>query len=252
MSYRLVPGPATTILLVDENRILADVLAMRLREEPSVGATAVAGSVAEAMSVLPGLRPDLLLVEYGGRGELALRLMAELRGSGSSASVVVLSELCDARAVFAALEAGARGWVTKDSTFAALWDALREVRIGRMVLSPSVLEPVIERALDSVRRESPAARQDFVADLTPREYEVLQCLVAGLSKKEVAARLFLSINTVRTHVQHLLRHADEHTTLALVAAARDLGVTGVGELHVVSSLPGPRGAQPRRQMAPEA
>ena len=252
MSSHLAQGPVCAVLLVDENRIFADVLAMRLREEPSVRAAAVAGSVQEAMPILPVLRPDLVLVEYGARGDLALRLLTALAGSASSPSVVVLSDLRDARAVMAALEAGARGWVTKDSTFASLWQALREVRVGHMVLSPSVLEPVVDRALDSVRRESSAARHDFVADLTPREYEVLQCLVAGLNKKEVAARLFLSVNTVRTHVQHLLRHADEHTTLALVAAARDLGVTGIGDLRLASTSPGPRRAEPHHQLAPEA
>ena len=246
MTSRLTQGPACVILLVDENRIFADVLAMRLREEPSVRAATVAGSVPEATSVLSALQPDIIMVEYGVRGDLALRLMAELAVAGSRASVIVLSDLRDPRAVIAALQAGARGWVTKDSTFTALWEALREVRVGNMVLSPSVLEPVVARALESVRRESPTARHDFVAYLTPREYEVLQCLVAGLNKKEVAARLFLSVNTVRTHVRHLLQHADEHTTMALVAAARDLGVTANGDLRLASLPPNPRREQPRR------
>lgn len=234
------------MLLVDENRIFADVLAMRLREEPSVRSVVVASAVPEGIAALADLHPELVLVEYGSRGDLALRFMAELATAGSAASVVVLSDVRDARAVLAALEAGARGWVTKDSTFTALWEALREIRAGRMALSPAVVEPVVVRALESVRRESPTARHDFVADLTPREYEVLQCLVAGLNKKEVAARLFLSVNTVRTHVRHLLQHADEHSTVALVAAARELGVTGNGDRRLALLVPGRRREQPRR------
>ena len=85
------------------------------------------------------------------------------------------------------------------------------------------------RLLDALRAEKRAERRDFVSDLSPREYEVLRCLVAGMTKKEVAQRLFLSVNTVRTHVQHLLRAADVHTTLALVTAARELDVTGIDD-----------------------
>ena len=58
---------------------------------------------------------------------------------------------------------------------------------------------------------------------------MLRCLVAGMTKKEIAQRLYLSVNTVRTHVQHLLHAADQHTTLALVAAARELDVTGIDD-----------------------
>lgn len=216
---------AFAVLLLDENRIFADVLAMRLRGQRRVRAASVAGSLEEARPVLASLRPEVVLVDYGERGELALRLLADL-STDDAVAVVVLSGVQDDRAVLAALSAGARGWVTKDATFATLWEALREVRAGHLVISPAVLEPVVARALDQHRQAPAPARRDFVADLTPREYEVLQCLVSGMDKKEVAARLFLSVNTVRTHVQHLLRHADEHTTLALVAAARELGVPG--------------------------
>lgn len=225
---QVAEGAPFRILLLDENRIFADVLAMRLREEPQVGDVSVVCSVPEATAILSDLRTDLLLVDYGIGGDLILQLMDELSGLATRPSVLVLSAVQDTRAVVAALESGVRGWVTKDSSFATLWSAVREALLGHMVLSPSVVEPVVVRLLEAIRDEEPSPRRrDFVADLSPREYEVLRCLVAGLSKKEIADRLYLSINTVRTHVQHLLRHADEHTTLALVAAARELGVPGV-------------------------
>ena len=220
-----------TILLVDENRIFADVIAMRLREQAQVDVVAVAGSVAEARKLLVDLRVDLLLVDYQCYDELTHHLATAHPATRDGHSrVLVLSGLRDTRAIFDALESGARGWVAKDSTFESVWRAVQEVMDGRMVLSPSVVEPVVMRMLDAVRQQKPPPeRADFVANLSPRELEVLRLLVAGLSKREIAARLFLSVNTVRTHVQHLLRHADEHTTLALVAAARELGVTGLDE-----------------------
>jgi DNA-binding NarL/FixJ family response regulator len=141
----------------------------------------------------------------------------------------VLSNRNDHRDVVAALESGVRGWTTTDYPFATIWEAVREVANGHMVLSPTVVEPIVAHLLDAVRAARPPGRRDFVGDLSPREYEVLRCLVAGMTKKEIAHRLFLSVNTVRTHVQHLLKAADEHTTLSLVAAARELNVSGIDD-----------------------
>ena len=123
-------------------------------------------------------------------------------------AVLVLSGQSDHRDVVAAFESGVRGWATTDYTFATLWTAVREVASGHMVLSPAAVEPLVSRLLDAIRAEHRDQRRDFVSDLSPREYEVLRCLVAGMTKKEIAQRLYLSVNTVRTHVQHLLRAAD--------------------------------------------
>jgi DNA-binding NarL/FixJ family response regulator len=170
----------------------------------------------------------VLIVDFEVGSDRTGRLLSELYSRPLEHPVVVLSTIADSRTVVAALESGVRGWVNTDASFATLWSAVREVLAGRMVLSSTVVEPLVTRLLEALRRDrSLTHRPDFVAQLSPREMEVLRCLVAGMNKQEIAARLFVSVNTVRTHVQHLLRHADEHTTLALVAAARELGVTGI-------------------------
>jgi two-component system nitrate/nitrite response regulator NarL len=95
-----------------------------------------------------------------------------------------------------------------------------------MYLYPPSVEPVIRRLLD----ERGANRAPtFVDDLSTRELEVLRCLIAGMTRAEVAQRLFISPNTVRTHVQHLLSRARVHSTVALVAAARSAGVGSVDD-----------------------
>jgi DNA-binding NarL/FixJ family response regulator len=216
------------ILVVAGNRIFADVLAIRLREEPQVGAVAVAGSVQEARAVALAIRPAVLLIEGDERDDWPLQLIAELPEPAVQPAVLMLSGSREPGTIVTAFESGVRGWVTTDASFASLWQAIREVLDGDMVLSPSMVEPVIGRLAEALRNERPvSSRRDFVAELSPREYEVLRCLVHGLNRKEIAARLYLSVNTVRTHVQHLLRHADEHSTMALVAAARELGVPGI-------------------------
>ncbi len=216
------------ILVVAGDRIFADVLAMRLREEPQAGAVAVAESAQEARAAALAIRPAVVLLEGDGRDDSALQLIAELPESAVQPAVLVLSDRREPGIIVTAFESGVRGWVATDASFASLWQAICEVRDGHMVLSPSVVEPVIARLVEALRNEKTVpSRRDFVAELSPREYEVLRCLVQGLSRKEIAARLYVSVNTVSTHVQHLLRHADEHTSVALVAAARELGVPGI-------------------------
>jgi DNA-binding NarL/FixJ family response regulator len=216
------------ILVIAGNRIFADVLAARLREEPQVGVVSVAGSVEEARAVALAIRPAVLLIEGDGSDDSPLELIAELPEPAVRPAVLMLSGSPEPGTIVAAFESGVRGWVTTDASFASLWQAIREVRDGDMVLSPTMVEPVIGRLAEALRNEKPvSSRRDFVAELSPREYEVLRCLVQGLNRKEIAARLYLSVNTVRTHVQNLMRHADVHTTMALVAAARELGVPGI-------------------------
>ena len=217
------------ILLVDENRVFADVLAVRLRQEPQVLRVTVAGSVDEARAVMAERQADLLLVDSRTWGDGTAQLTGETATAEDAPAVIVLSGMSDTRTIVAALESGVRGWVTKESTFGTLWEAIREVMEGHMVLSPSVVEPILQRLLEALHQQEASERDDFVADLSPREYEVLRCLVAGLDRQQIAARLYLSINTIRTHVRHLLRRADVHSTLALVAAARRLGVRGIDD-----------------------
>jgi DNA-binding NarL/FixJ family response regulator len=225
------PGDGTvSILVVAGNRIFADVLAMRLREEPEVGAVTLAGSVQEARAAALATRPAVLLIEGDGRDDSHLQLIAELAEPAAWPAILMLSDSREPGTIVTAFESGVRGWVTADASFASLWQAIREVRDGHMVLSPSMVEPVIGRLAEALRNQKAiSSRRDFVAELSPREHEVLRCLVQGLNRKETADRLYLSVNTVRTHVQHLLRHADEHTTVALVAAARELGVPGIDD-----------------------
>lgn len=219
-----------TILLLDDNRVFAEVLAMRLSEQPEVKRVVVVATAQEALTWLNESHADLLLVDHrAASGDQTLEVMHGLSALQDRPAVLVLSSESDHRAVMAAFESGVRGWATTDYSYATLWTAVREVASGHMVLSPPAVEPIVIRLLDALRAEKRAERRDFVSDLSPREYEVLRCLVAGMTKKEVAQRLFLSVNTVRTHVQHLLRAADVHTTLALVTAARELDVTGIDD-----------------------
>lgn len=135
---------------------------------------------------------------------------------------MVLAEKDDPRRAALALQAGACGWVAKDSSLQRLLAVIRGVLRDETHLPPALLTGVL-RELMADRKHRTESEQ-LVESLTPREREVLRCMVAGLGRKAVAERLFLSPHTVRTHMQNVLGKLGVHSTLAAVALARRAGV----------------------------
>lgn len=213
------------LLLVEDSRIFADLLADRMRAEPGVEAVDVASTLSEARADTRRARPDLVLLDFHLGEESGLDLLEELDRMAAPPRVLMLSGDDRPEHVLRALRAGAQGWVTKTAAFDVLMQAIGEVVRGNMYLAPQALGPVLRRMLDRGRGE-----RGFVDDLSPRQLEVLRCVVAGMSRAECAERLHLSINTVRTHMQLLLRRAGVHSTLGLASLARDLGVVGIDDV----------------------
>ncbi|MGW1775140.1 LuxR C-terminal-related transcriptional regulator [Streptomyces sp. NPDC002104] len=231
------------VLVVDDHRIFAESLAAALAAEPDVDVSA-AGSGPAALrclerAVAEGRRFDVLLVdadlvavpagvpaqrESGSAPPAAdgIALVAGVRVSHPAVRTVVLAERDDARRAALALQAGASGWVAKDCSLSRLLAVIRGVLREETHLPPALLTGVL-RELTAARKHRTDSER-LVESLTPREHEVLRCMVAGLGRKDVAARLFLSPHTVRTHMQNVLGKLGVHSTLAAVALARRAGV----------------------------
>ncbi|CAM5527834.1 response regulator transcription factor [Streptomyces atroolivaceus] len=237
------------VLVVDDHRIFAESLAAALAAEPDVDVSA-AGSGPAAQRCLErataeGRRYDVMLVDAelgvlatgGGRTVPAPRgtsdggnggpvdgisLVAGVRSGQPHIRTVVLAEKDDPRRAAMALQAGASGWVAKDCSLQRLLTVIRGVLRDETHLPAALLTGVL-RELTAARRHRTESEQ-LVESLTPREREVLRCMVAGLGRKAVAERLFLSPHTVRTHMQNVLGKLGVHSTLAAVALARRAGV----------------------------
>lgn len=238
------------VLVVDDHRIFAESLAAALAAEPDVDVSA-AGSGPAALrclerAVAEGRRFDVLLVDAdltaaaGSAGPAAvpvqreagsgppppgpdgIALVAGVRVSHPGVRTVVLAERDDPRRAALALQAGASGWVAKDCSLSRLLTVIRGVLREETHLPPALLTGVL-RELTAARKHRTDSER-LVESLTPREHEVLRCMVAGLGRKDVAARLFLSPHTVRTHMQNVLGKLGVHSTLAAVALARRAGV----------------------------
>ncbi|MFD7920801.1 DNA-binding response regulator [Streptomyces sp. NPDC059740] len=242
------------VLVVDDHRIFAESLAAALAAEPDLEVSAAGSAVATVRAVERAAgegRPYAVLLVDAHLGEAqgqpagsvasaagaerdGIQLITAVHTDHPALHAVVLAERDDPRQAAAALAAGAAGWVAKDSSLARLVAVVRGVLRGETHLPPALLTGVLRELTAARRYRSESER--LVAALTPREQEVLRCMVAGLGRKAVAERLFLSPHTVRTHMQNVLGKLGVHSTLAAVALARKAGVGPVDT--------GPRGPGP--------
>ncbi|MEU8923763.1 response regulator transcription factor [Kitasatospora sp. NPDC048545] len=152
-----------------------------------------------------------------------ITLLARLRRAHPGLRAVVLATADDPHRAARALHAGATGWVAKESSLARLLAVVRGVLRDETHLPPALLTGVI-RELTTARRDRTESER-LVDTLTPREKQILRCMVAGLGRQAVAERLYLSPHTVRTHMQNVLGKLGVHSTLAAVAVARRAGVS---------------------------
>ncbi|MFJ4472731.1 LuxR C-terminal-related transcriptional regulator [Streptomyces sp. NPDC089424] len=244
------------VLVVDDHRIFAESLAAALAAEPDVEVSAAGSGPAAVRSLeraaAEGRRFDVLLVDAdlggtapgirsalpvqdGGEGVVdGISLVAGVRVAQPAVRVVVLAEKDDPRRAALALQAGASGWVAKDCSLSRLLTVIRGVLRDETHLPPALLTGVL-RELTAARRHRTESER-LVESLTPREREVLRCMVAGLGRKAVAERLYLSPHTVRTHMQNVLGKLGVHSTLAAVALARRAGV-GPADLGPTPRIP---------------
>ncbi|MFD4659906.1 LuxR C-terminal-related transcriptional regulator [Kitasatospora sp. NPDC058444] len=152
-----------------------------------------------------------------------ITLLARLRRAHPGLRAIVLATADDPLRAARALHAGATGWVAKESSLARLLAVVRGVLRDETHLPPALLTGVI-RELTTARRDRTESER-LVDTLTPREKQILRCMVAGLGRQAVAERLYLSPHTVRTHMQNVLGKLGVHSTLAAVAVARRAGVS---------------------------
>jgi DNA-binding NarL/FixJ family response regulator len=147
----------------------------------------------------------------------ALTLCAEASGHDHPPCIIVLSVSAEADRILAAIRAGAVAWVRKDESAGHLLHVISRVARGETWVPPSELGQVFRLLLDEQDR---LRDDDPLATLTPRERDVLLHVAAGADRKEVAERLHLSVNTVRTHMQSLMAKLGVHSALEAVALTR--------------------------------
>ncbi|MEA2637292.1 MAG: hypothetical protein QOE18_349 [Chloroflexota bacterium] len=188
---------STTIrlVIVDDHSVVREGLRAFLRLQEGIDVVGEAAGADEAIRVAAAASPDVVLLDLvmpDGDGVGAIRRLLEV---APGVRVLVLTSFADDAQIFAAVAAGAAGYLLKDVDPAALADAIRDVHAGRPALHPSVAARLMRRGDDSARRHG---------DITAREHDVLRLMVEGLPNKQIAQRLGIGEKTVKTHVSRVL------------------------------------------------
>ncbi|HEX4110016.1 MAG TPA: response regulator transcription factor [Solirubrobacteraceae bacterium] len=199
---------AIRVLIVDDQRVVRDGLSMLVDLMEGIEVIGTAQDGAEALEVADRDRPDVVLMDLNMPvldGAAATRRIGQtLPGT----QVLVLTTYANDEALFPALQAGARGYLTKDASAEEIEQAIRAVADGQTHLDPAVQQRLVAAVLDGPR-QAPASAEENAAPverpdaLTPREIEVLGLIADGLSNAEIAEMLVVSAATVKTHVNRV-------------------------------------------------
>lgn len=203
-----------SVLLADDHALFAEALQARLSREPDLRPVSVAYTADHLRTQVKRDHPGVVVLDMAFGPENGVVLAGYVRDVSPTSRVVMLTGTDSVSSVVAALRCGVRAWLPKTVRPEQLVRAIRGVARGEAWVPPDMLG----RVLTSLVGAEPQ-RPDPLAALTPREREVLQCMVDGLNRHQIAKRLHVSANTVRTHTQNLLAKLGVHSTLESVALA---------------------------------
>ena len=214
------------VLVVDDHAVVRRGLLAFLDSEPDLEVVGDADGGRHALEMLKqldaeGRRPDVILMDLQMEPLDGIESTREVRARYDDVEVVALTSFAEEERVYAALEAGASGYLLKDADADEVAAAVRAAHRGELQLDPAVAR----RLMSSLRA---APRHDLSEDLTPRELEVLQLVGAGKANKEIAGELVISERTARTHVSNILSKLGLNSrTQAALWAVRE-GLVDIG------------------------
>lgn len=186
------------ILIVDDHMVVRKGIRTMLEPKPDMEFVGEALDGEQAVDLASALKPDVILMDLIMPRKGGIEAIKEITRQNPEAKILVLTSFSELDKVIAAVKAGARGYVLKDSSPQDLVQAIRDVWRGEMWLWPGLAEQAMLRLQGAEVDEGPSE------PLTEREVDVLRLIAQGLSNQEIAARLYLVEGTVRFHVNHIL------------------------------------------------
>ncbi|MEZ0091299.1 response regulator [Streptacidiphilus sp. EB129] len=217
------------VLLVDDQEMVRDGLGALLSSAPDIELVGEAGDGIRAIQLAAELKPDVVVMDIRMPGMDGLAATARIVGAPGPATtaprVLILTTFDLDEYVYEALARGASGFLLKDAPARDLVNAVRVIAAGEALLAPSVTR----RLIDDVarRRRSGALRPEAVSALTVRELDVIRQVARGLSNSEIAEELFLSEQTIKTHVGRILAKLELRDRTQAVVFAYENGLVGI-------------------------
>lgn len=205
----------TSVLVVDDHRVLADAIGMVINSEPDLQCVAIALNAAQARALATHWQPDVIIMDVRLGNDDGIEVAADLVRAVPKARVIVLSAFIDQALLTRSLNAGASALLPKDGSLDEILRAVRSTTRKGFAIDPGLL-----RALARSGDERPAP----VPRLTPREADVLRSLADGADAVMIARELGISVLTCRGYVKTLLRKLHAHSQLEAVVTASRLGL----------------------------
>jgi DNA-binding NarL/FixJ family response regulator len=211
------------ILITDDHPIFREGLRGLLEKEPDMEVAGEAGNGIEAVSLADELHPDVIIMDLNLPDMNGIEATRRILGKHPEIRVLALSLAADRRFIVEVLEAGATGYVLKDSFFAELAGAIRTVASGETYLGPKITELIIKDYLQRVPLNLPLT----CTLLTPRERELLQLIADGKNTKEISAVFGTSIKTIEVHRHNIMKKLKLYSIAELTKYAVREGLTSL-------------------------
>jgi DNA-binding NarL/FixJ family response regulator len=214
------------VLVADDQALVREGLMTLLAAAPDIEPVAAARDGAEAVAMSARHRPDVVLMDLRMPGVDGVQATREIRAAQPGTQIVVLTTYADETSILDALQAGARGYLTKDAGITEISRAVQAAAAGHSLLDAGVQSSLLAAAARVSGPPSPSPTASLPDELTPREAEVLGLVARGLSNAEIAAHLVVSEATVKTHINHLFSKTGARDRAQAVHYAYTHGLAG--------------------------
>ncbi|MBN6710427.1 response regulator [Haemophilus haemoglobinophilus] len=194
----------TKVILIDDHPLMRRGIKQLLELDQSFTVIGDAGSGSEGVNLALQLEPDLIILDLNMKGLSGLDTLKALRSEGIDARILILTVSDAKNDIFNLIDAGADGYLLKDTEPDTLLSQIKRISQGEVILSDSIKNLLLERKND----------EDPIYSLTDREMNVLELIATGLSNKQIAGQLFISEETVKVHIRNLLRKLNVHSRVA--------------------------------------
>jgi DNA-binding NarL/FixJ family response regulator len=219
---------AVRVVVVDDQEVVREAFASLLQTQPDFRVVATASDGSEAVRICRERAPDVVVMDVRMPQMDGIEATRRLAGSpGPRPRILILTTFDLDEYVYDALRAGASGFLLKDVTAERLFDAVRVIAAGEALLDPAITRRLIGEFAQE-RRGKETVPPASLAALTPRETEVLRLIAEGLSNQEIAARLVVTQETVKTHVSRVLSKLGLRDRTQAVVAAYESGLVVPG------------------------
>ncbi len=216
----------TTLLIVDDHALFRDGLRAIIERNPMHTVSGEAGNGKDALRAAKNLKPDLALVDISLPDQNGLELIGEIKKISPRTKVIIVSMHSKIDYIAKAFQAGAEGYVVKDSASDRLQQGIDCVLKGDYFMDASVSQQVVKKLMGLQTKEVNITNAAYDA-LTPREQEVMVLVAEGFSSSKIGEKLFISVKTVENHRSSIMKKLDIHSVIEIARYAAKLGLIDI-------------------------